>query len=156
MVLMGCVTVWNLMVARTYIQSSIPRELYEAACIDGASHITYFVRVVLPLSSTIIAVLCVYYAVAKWNDSFTGLVYLRDRDFLPLQTILREILATLQVDRTMAVELFDDTKDINNAMRIAEVVKYCAIVVSTGPAVLLYVFMQKYFIKGVMIGSLKG
>lgn len=158
MVLMGCVSVWNLMVARTYIQNSIPEELYEAAMLDGATHFQYFSRVILPLSKTIIAVLAVYYGVAKWNDYFTGLVYLRDRSLLPLQTVLREILATLQVDMTgdYMMTMADSAASLQEAVRIANVSKYCIIVVATGPVVILYAMMQKYFEKGVMIGSLKG
>lgn len=158
MILMGCVSVWNLMVARTYIQTSIPHELYEAAMLDGASHFDYFFRCVIPLSKTIIAVLAVYYGVSKWNDYFTGLVYLRDRELLPLQTILREILATLQVDRSgdYMLTISENAASISEAMRTANVAKYCIIVVAMGPVVILYAFLQKYFEKGVMIGSLKG
>lgn len=159
MIIINCVSVWNLMVARTYIASTVPNELYEAAVMDGANHFTYFLRVVLPLSGTIIAVLSVYYGVARWNDYFTALVYIRDRSKLPLQTILREVLATLQ-SSTSTDAFFsayaDNVKGMTDAIRKAEVAKYCCIVVSTGPAVLLYIFMQKYFVKGVMIGSLKG
>lgn len=158
MILMGCVSVWNLMVARTYIQTSIPQELYEASMLDGANHFQYFFRVVLPLCKTIIAVLVVYYGVSKWNDYFTGLVYLRDRSLLPLQTVLREILATLQVDKSgdYMMSMADSASSMSEAVRIANVAKYCIIVVATGPVVILYAFMQKYFEKGVMIGSLKG
>ena len=158
LILMGCVSVWNLMVARTYIQSNIPEELYEAAMLDGATHFQYFGKVVLPLSKTIIAVLAVYYGVAKWNDYFNGLVYIRDRALLPLQTVLREILATLQVDKTgdYMMSMADNAASMQEAMRIANVSKYCIIVVATGPVVILYAFLQKYFEKGVMIGSLKG
>lgn len=157
-ILMGSVSVWNLMVARTYIQTNIPGELYEAATIDGASHAQFFVKVVLPLSKTIMAVLAVYYGVAKWNDYFNGLVYLKDRNLLPLQTVLREILATLQVDKSgdYMMSMMDNADSLMEAMRIASVSKYCIIVVATGPVVILYAFMQKYFEKGVMIGSLKG
>lgn len=158
MILMGCVSVWNLMVARTYIQTSIPQELYEASMLDGANHFQYFFQIVLPLCKTIIAVLVVYYGVSKWNDYFTGLVYLRNRDLLPLQTVLREILATLQVDKSgdYMMSMADSAASMNEAVRIANVAKYCIIVVATGPVVILYTFMQKYFEKGVMIGSLKG
>ncbi len=159
MILMNLVSVWNLMVARTYIQTSIPNELYEAAVIDGANHFTYFFRCVLPLSGTIIAVLSVYYGVARWNDYFTGLVMLRDRSLYPLQLVLREILASLTSagsSDTFFAAYADDLGGLQEALRKAEVAKYCCIVVSTVPAVLLYVFMQKYFVKGVMIGSLKG
>jgi putative aldouronate transport system permease protein len=159
MILMNLMSVWNLMVARTYIATSIPNELYEAAVMDGANHFTYFLKCVLPLSGTIIAVLSVYYGVARWNDYFTGLIMLRDRKLLPLQTVLREILATLS-NTGKSEEFFaayaDNLGGLQEALRKAEVAKYCCIVVSTVPAVLLYIFMQKYFVKGVMIGSLKG
>ncbi len=157
-IFMGCVSVWNLMVARTFIQTSIPHELYEAAMLDGATHFQYFSKVVVPLSKTIIAVLAVYYGVAKWNDYFTGLVYLRDRHLYPLQTVLREILATLQVDKSgdYMMTMADSAETLAEATRVANVAKYCIIVVATGPVVILYAIMQKYFEKGVMIGSLKG
>ena len=159
MILMNLVSVWNLMVARTYIQTSIPHELYEAAVMDGSNHFTYFLKCVLPLSGTIIAVLSVYYGVARWNDYFTGLVFLRNRAYLPLQTILREILASLSISgnsESFFAAYADNLGGLQEAMRKAEVAKYCCIVVSTVPAVILYIFMQKYFVKGVMIGSLKG
>ena len=159
MILMNLVSVWNLMVARTYIQTSIPNELYEAAVMDGANHFTYFFRCVLPLSGTIVAVLSVYYGVARWNDYFTGLVMLRDRRLYPLQLVLREILASLTstgTSDTFFAAYADNLGGLQEALRKAEVAKYCCIVVSTVPEVLLYVFMQKYFVKGVMIGSLKG
>ena len=159
MIIINCVSVWNLMVARTYISSTVPNELYEAAAIDGASHFTYFFRIILPLSGTIIAVLAVYYGVARWNDYFTALVYIRDRAKLPLQTILREVIATLTTT-TSDSEFFSnyasDAKAISDAVRKAQVAKYCCIVVSTLPTIVLYVAMQKYFVKGVLIGSLKG
>ena len=156
MILMSAVSVWNLMVTRTYISTTIPTELYEAAKMDGASHFCYFFKMILPLSGTIIAVLSVYYGISHWNNYFTGLIYLRDRKYLPLQTILREILATLQVNTDMLAMMADDFENQAEIMRNAEIAKYCIIVVSTVPAVVLYVFMQKYFVKGVMIGSLKG
>lgn len=158
LILMGCISVWNLMVARTFIQTTIPGELYEAATLDGATHMQFFTKVVLPLSKTIVAVLAVYYGVAKWNDYFTGLVYIKHRNLLPLQTILREILASLQVSTTSdyMMSMADSAESMSEALRIANVSKYCIIVISTGPVVLLYAFLQKYFEKGVMIGSLKG
>ena len=158
MILMNLVSVWNLMVARTYIQTSIPHELYEAAVMDGSNHFTYFIKCVLPLSGTIIAVLSVYYGVSRWNDYFTGLVFLRNRAYLPLQTVLREILASLAVGNSDSFfeSYADNLGGLTEALRKAEVAKYCCIVVSTVPAVILYIFMQKYFVKGVMIGSLKG
>ena len=159
MIVINCVSVWNLMVARTYISSTVPNELFEAASIDGANHFTYFFRIVLPLSGTIIAVLAVYCGVARWNDYFSALVYIRDRAKLPLQTILREIIATLTTsasDADFFAAYANDAEAISEAVRKAQVAKYCCIVVSTAPTVLLYMLMQKYFVKGVLIGSLKG
>jgi putative aldouronate transport system permease protein len=158
MIIINAVSVWNLMVARTFIASNVPNELYEAAAIDGADHFTYFVKVVLPLSSTIIAVLAVYYGVARWNDYFTALVYIKDRFKLPLQTILREIIVSLtsNVSNMDLFNTYDDTAAIVAETRKAQVAKYCCIVVSTAPTILLYMAMQKYFVKGVLIGSIKG
>lgn len=157
-ILMGCVSVWNMMVARTYIETTIPEELYEAAVLDGATHFQFFSRVVLPLSKTIVAVLAVYYGVGKWNGYMTGLIYIKDKHKLPLQTVLRDILATLQVDRSsdLLTGLDASAASTLEAIRIANVSKYCVIVVSTLPIIILYVALQKYFEKGVMIGSLKG
>lgn len=156
-VMMGAVSVWNTMIARTFIQTSLPEGLYEAAEIDGASHAVYFFRIVLPLSTTIIAVLAVYYAVGRWNDYFTALIYLKDTEYWPLQTVLRQILASLSISGTDYAEaLGDDFANAAEAQRIANSVKYCSIIISTVPAVVLYVFLQDYFVKGVMIGSLKG
>ena len=158
MILMNLVSVWNLMVARTYIQTTIPEELYEAAVMDGAGHFTYFFKCVLPLSGTIIAVLSVYYGVARWNDYFTAHIMLKSRKLFPLQLILKEILASLTTGNsdTFFASYADNLGGLQEALRKAEVAKYCCIVVATVPAILLYVFMQKYFVKGVMIGSLKG
>jgi putative aldouronate transport system permease protein len=158
MVVLGVVSVWNLMITRTYITSNIPNELYDAAIMDGAGHFTFFFRVVLPLSGTIIAVLCVYCAVARWNDYFTALVYISSRKLLPLQTILRDIVASLNSSAASLIEDADkmDAMDVVSATKKAELAKYCSIVVSTVPAVVLYACMQKYFVKGVMVGSLKG
>jgi putative aldouronate transport system permease protein len=156
MIILNIVTAWNLMIARTYISTNIPNEMYDAAIIDGASHFIYFTRVVMPLSGAIIAVLSVYYGIGRWNDYFTALVYIRDRSLMPLQTILREIIASLNSSAGSMFSSDMEGIDIVALTRKAEVAKYCCIVVSTVPAVLLYVFMQKYFVKGVMLGSLKG
>lgn len=156
-VLMGCVSVWNVMLARTYITSTIPEALYEAATLDGATQLQYFVRIVIPLSGTIIAVLSVYYAVDKWNDYWTGLIYLQTRSYLPLQTILKETLASLQSSRELLMSMVSDTAAQDaELLNRAQVAKYCIIVVSTAPAVVLYLCMQRFFVKGVMIGSIKG
>lgn len=158
LILNGCVTVWNLMVARTFIQSTIPKDLQEAAMLDGATHFQYFFGVIVPLSKTIMAVLAVYSGVAKWNDYYNGVVYIRDRAKLPLQTLLKEILASTQIDLDgdFMLEALESGEALVEAIRVANVMKYCLIVVSTAPIVILYFLLQKYFEKGVMIGSLKG
>jgi len=155
MIILGSFSIWNMMVARVYIQTNIPRELHEAAVLDGSSHFQYFFRVVLPLSKTIMAVLVVYYGVGKWNDYFSGLVYLKDDNLLPLQTVLKDILASTQFN-AIEISAFEDIEAAQETRKLANIAKYCVIVVSTAPAVMLYSSMQKYFEKGVMIGSLKG
>ena len=157
-IITGCLSVWNLMVARTYIQTTIPEELHEAAILDGASHFQYFSKVVIPLSKTILAVLSVYYGVGKWNNYMTGLIYIKDDYKLPLQTVLRGILATLQIDRSSDyMELIEENSEsMLEAIRIANASKYCVIMISTLPVIILFVLLQKYFEKGIMIGSLKG
>ena len=157
MIIAGAISVWNLMIARTYVSNSIPSALYEAAMIDGANHFQVFFKIVLPLSKTIIAVLIVYYGVQRWNDYFTGLIYLRNRALLPLQTYLKEILASLQASSNILDQMDSYTiQDSVEALQRAEAAKYSIIVISTVPMILLYIIMQKYFVEGVMIGSLKG
>jgi putative aldouronate transport system permease protein len=155
-ILMGCVSVWNVMLARTYITSTIPEALYEASTLDGATQIQYFLRIVVPLCGTIIAVLSVYYGVDKWNDYWTGLIYINDRALLPLQTILKEILASLEMSREIIMSMRDNAESDAVLLQRAQIAKYCVIVVSTVPAVVLYLCMQKFFVKGVMVGSVKG
>ncbi len=158
LIISGCLTTWNLMVTRTYIQTTIPEDMFEAAALDGASHFQYFTKIVVPLSRTIIAVLAVYYGVAKWNNYYDGVVYIRDDAKLPLQTILSRILASLQVNLSdeVAHAMAEEIESLEHAYRIAQASKYCSIVVAALPVMLLYIFLQKYFEKGIMIGSLKG
>lgn len=159
MIIINCLSVWNLMIARTYISSNVPNELYEAAVIDGADHFRYFFRVVLPLSGTIIAVLCVYYGMARWNDYFTALVYIKTRAKEPLQIVLRNIIISAKANAAsdeLLVSYAGNAASLSELRRMAEVSKYCCVVVSTIPTVILYIFLQRYFVKGVMLGSLKG
>lgn len=156
-ILMGCVSVWNVMLARTYIRTTIPEALYEAAMLDGASQLRYFAHIVLPLSGTIIGVLSVYYGVSKWNDFWTGLLYIQTRSLLPLQSILKEILASLESSRELLMSLVSDSAEQDaELLNRAQIAKYCVIDVSTVPAVALYLVMQRFFAKGVMVGSIKG
>lgn len=155
-ILTGAVSVWNVMLARTYISSTIPETIYEAAMLDGASNWRYFINIVLPLCGTIIAVLTVYYGVAKWNDYWTGLVYITKEEYLPLQTALKHILASLETNREITNIANESSDNFAEIIARAQLAKYCVIVVSTVPAVALYLSMQKFFVKGVMIGSIKG
>lgn len=147
------VNVFNLIITRTFIEHSIPRELYEAASMDGCTHFTYFFKVIVPLSKAVISVIGLYYMVAHWNDFFTGLVYIRKNELQPLQIVLRDIL--------LANQVFSQGAGAGGAaggyaQRYADQVKYGVIIVSTLPILMVYPFVQKYFEKGVMIGSVKG
>jgi len=151
-VIPGAVSVWNLIIMRTYFQSSIPHEIQEAAMIDGCNNLQTLVRVVLPLSAPIVAVMILFYAVGHWNAFFNALLYLTDRKMFPLQVILREIL--IQEDMSEMASRLDDSL-IQYMMEI-EGLKYAVVVVANLPVLVLYPFLQKYFVKGVMIGALKG
>ena len=151
-VIPGAVSVWNLIIMRTYFQSSIPHEIQEAALIDGCNNLQTLVRIVIPLSAPIIAVMILFYAVGHWNAFFNALLYLTDRKMFPLQVILREIL--IQEDMSEMVSRLDDSL-IQYMMEI-EGLKYAVVVVANLPVLVLYPFLQKYFVKGVMIGALKG
>ena len=151
-ILMGAISVYNIIIARSFFSSSIPVDLYEAAQLDGCSNGRFFISIVVPLSKSIIAVIALYYAVAQWNGYFNALIYLSKQNQYPLQMVLREILLSsqsVQADVT-------DVDAIQEMQRIAATIKYGVIVVASLPMLLLYPFIQKYFVKGVMIGSVKG
>ena len=152
MVVPGALSVYNMILARTFIQSSIPPELFEAARIDGASDIGYFIRIVLPLSKAILAVLAVFSAVGHWNSYFNAMLYLNDLDKMPLQIIVREILVANNIDPSMIV----DHEAHAARQDLYDVLKYALIMVCTVPILLVYPFAQRYFASGVMIGSVKG
>ncbi|WMT39706.1 carbohydrate ABC transporter permease [Paenibacillus sp. D2_2] len=154
-IILGCVSMWNIIITRTFFQSTIPQELFEAAKIDGCGNIGYFIKVVLPLSKAIIAVLVVFSAVGQWNSFFNALIYLNDRNLIPLQLVLREILSS-QTQMMQQLELGIGDQDMAQKTFLAESVKYGIIIVSSLPVLCIYPFAQKYFVKGVMIGSLKG
>lgn len=143
----------NIAITRTYFQQSIPDELREAAFMDGCSHFVYLFKIVLPLSKAIFAVMALFYGTAQWNAFFSAMIYLSNRKLYPLQLVLREILMSTQIAKT--VEDVDETA-ISEKQKLAEVIKYGVIVVASLPVMLAYPFFQKYFVKGVMIGSLKG
>lgn len=151
-ILPGAIGAYNLIVARTFIQNSIPGELLEAAMMDGCSDFKYFIKIILPLSKAIIAVLILFYGVNFWNQYFNPMIYLNDRDLLPLTIFLKEILLASQIDPST----LSDPESAALLAELANVIKYALIVVSMIPVLLIYPFIQKYFVKGVMIGSVKG
>lgn len=153
-IILNSVVVWNTMIARTFLQTTVPKELYEAAVMDGCDHFKYLFRILIPTSQAIIVVLLLFYGVAQWNGFFKALIYLRDESMYPLQLILREILASTQVTQEMVDALNLD--DFNERARQAEMVKYGIILISALPLLAVYPFLQRYFVKGVMIGSVKG
>lgn len=148
----GAINVYNVMITRTYIETSIPRDLEESARIDGCSYFMYFLKFVLPLAKPIIAVIAMYYAVAHWNSYFSAFLYLSNDNLYPLQLFLREILINSQMNAGSITD-----PDMLLAMQgIADAMKYVVIVVSTLPLMCIYPFVQKHFVKGVMIGAVKG
>lgn len=151
LILPGAVPVYNMILARTFIQNSIPDELLEAARIDGCSDTKFFFKIVLPLSQAILAVLAIYSMVAHWNSYFSAMLYLNTQDKMPLQIILKQIL----VSNTITSDMIDPEL-MEARQALADVIKNALIVVSTAPIMCIYPFMQKYFVQGVMIGSLKG
>ncbi len=151
LILSGALSIYNMIIMRTFFQNSIPEELYDAARVDGISDIGYLLRIVMPLSQAIFAVMILYYAVGHWNSYFSAMLYLRDKKLWPLQLVLRGIL------NASRMELSVTDADTLAAMRdAAELLKYGVIVVSSVPVLVAYPFVQKYFQKGVMIGSVKG
>ena len=148
----GAIGVYNLIVCKTFIQNTIPNDLLEAAQIDGCSDFMYFIRVVLPLSKAIIAVLVLFYGVRHWNSYFNAMIYLNDKNLYPLTLFLREILMADQIDPSTV----SDPEMQAKLAQSAGVIKYALIVVSMVPVLLIYPFIQKYFVRGVMIGSVKG
>ena len=152
-------SVYNMIVTRVYFQSNVPEELYESARIDGASELRTFFSIALPLVKPIIAVMTLFFAVARWNDYFNALIYTTDNDYLPLQLVLRSILLNSQTALQKVDTSSMDADAIKNAARLAymaEAMKYALIVVSSAPLLIAYPFVQKHFVKGMMIGAVKG
>jgi multiple sugar transport system permease protein/putative aldouronate transport system permease protein len=152
MIIPGALSVYNMIIARTYIQTSIPTELLEASVIDGCKDIRYFSSIILPLSKPLISVIALFSAVGHWNSYFHAMIYLNTRSRYPLQIILREILVMNQIDLST---ISDPELYILITNRI-DVLKFALIIVATVPILCAYPFAQKYFIRGIMIGSLKG
>lgn len=151
MVLPSAMGVWNVILIKTYIQSSIPDEIFESAALDGCSDWKYFINMVIPLSKPIIAVMVLLYAVGKWNDFFSALLYLNDVNKQPLQLLLRNVLVTND-SGSLAMNLAQQM----SRQELKTQLQYSLIIVSSVPVMILYPFIQKYFVKGIMMGSIKG
>lgn len=152
MIIPSAMSTYNMIICRTYFVNSIPDELYEAGQLDGCTPFKYLLRVVVPLSKPILAVLVLYYGVAKWNSYFDAMIYLKNQTMVPLQIVLRDILILNQVDYTM----ISDASAIAAQRGLTDLLKYSTIVVASLPVLCIYPFVQKYFVKGVMIGAVKG
>jgi putative aldouronate transport system permease protein len=152
LILPGAVGVSNVIIARTYFQTSIPEELYEAGQLDGCSEAGFLLRIVLPLSVPIIAVLVMYYAVGHWNSYFNALIYIKDQDKQILQVVLKNILIESQMMEQMMV----DVAEYEERQGLSDLLKYSTIVIGSLPMLILYPFVQKHFVKGVMVGAIKG
>lgn len=152
MIIPSAMSTYNMIICRTYIVNSIPDELYEASQIDGCSPFKYMMKVIVPLSKPILAVLVLYYGVAKWNDYFTPMLYLYKDGLQPLTIIMREILIMGQVDMTKVT----DASAVSKLQGMSELLKYSTMVLASLPVMLLYPLIQKHLVKGVMIGAVKG
>jgi putative aldouronate transport system permease protein len=152
LVVPGAAGVFNIIIVRTFFQSTIPDEMREAAFIDGCSNTKFFLQIVIPLSKPIIAVMVLFHVVGFWNGFFDALIYLNDQSKYPLQLVLRNILVQNQVNSSMMA----DVESYAAKLRVTELIKYGVIIVASLPLLILYPFLQRYFVKGVMIGSIKG
>lgn len=153
MVIPGAIGVYNVIISRTYFQSTISEELRDAAVIDGFTNTKFLLKVVIPLSAPIISVMVLFHAVGHWNAFFNAYIYLSDRMKYPLQVFLREMLIKTQVDRSM---LGLNLEEVYESRQRVETLKYAVIIASSLPVLMVYPFIQRHFVKGVMIGSLKG
>lgn len=152
LVLPGALSVYNMIVAMTFFRNNLPLELLEAARVDGCSNTKFFFKIAMPLSSAIVAILVLYYGVGHWNSYYNALVYITTREKWPLQLVLRTVLV-------LSAGQLDNVKDVAELQRlqmVQELMKYSLIIVSSVPIMLVYPFIQRHFVKGVMIGSIKG
>ncbi|PZM62514.1 carbohydrate ABC transporter permease [Paenibacillus dendritiformis] len=151
LVLPGAVSVYNIIIMRTFFRTSVPYEVQEAAMIDGCTTLQILYRIMLPLSMPIIAVMVLFYSVDHWNSYFSALIYLTDRDKFPLQLILREILIQNQMDK-----MAGGASALSEQIMYGQAIKYAVVIVANLPVFLLYPFLQRYFVKGMTIGAIKG
>lgn len=143
---------YNLIIARTFFESSIPGEVRESAMLDGCSEFQFFCKIALPLSGAIIAIMVLFYGVAQWNTYFNAMIYIKDQSKYPLQLVLRNIL----IENQVSTDMVGDSALTALKMERALLIKYVSIIVSAAPLLIMYPFVQKHFVKGVLIGSVKG
>ena len=153
MIVPGAVSIYNALILRSFFMYGIPKSLEEAAVLDGANTFQMLLKVMLPLVKPTLAVLVLYYAVGHWNDYFSALIYINERKLLPLQSVLRDLLIVGKIDQTTS-EL--EMEAIVKKMKQVQTLKYSVIVVSTLPLMMVYPFVQRHFVKGIMIGAVKG
>ncbi len=156
MVILGATSMTNIIISRTFFQSNIPDELTEAARIDGCGNFRLFCQIVLPLSGAIVAVMALFFAVTHWNSYFVAMIYIRDQEWKPLQIVMREVLLQSQFNAEMLQQGGDTAGMLQEELKAAEQIRYALIVVASIPVMLLYPFIQKYFVKGVTVGAVKG
>ena len=156
LVLPGCLSVYNMIGARTFFKSNISEELYEAGEIDGCTQSRFFFQIALPLSKAIIAIMVLYYGVGHWNSYFSALLYISDQDKYPLQLVLRNILITNQTALSQTATTAAARAALQEQQQLIDVMKYSLIIISSVPVLIMYPLVQKHFVKGVMIGSVKG
>lgn len=154
MIIPNAVSMFNIIITRTYFINSIPEELHEATQLDGANTAQYLFKVVLPLSKPILAVITLFYAVGHWNDFYSALIYINSQQLLPLQSVLRKLLLSTQMTLQLTSSMSPD--EIMRKTQLAQTLKYSSIIVSTVPVLCLYPLVQKHFVKGIMVGSVKG
>ena len=155
MIIPGALNVWNMVITRTYFQKSIPEELLESAKLDGCTDLNYLTKIVLPLAKPILAVITLYYAVGHWNQFFNAMIYINTPELYPLQLVLRDILFTGEQAITASNGMMS-MEDILYRENLQQMLKYSVIVVSALPMLAMYPFVQKHFVKGIMVGALKG
>lgn len=156
LILPGSLSVYNMIVARTFFQQNISEELYEAAELDGCGHGRFFFNIALPLSKAIIAIMVLYYGVGHWNSYFSALLYMQTEDKYPLQLVLRSILVQNSAQLSQTVTSAAQQEALKKQQEAVELMKYSLIIISSIPVLILYPFIQKHFTKGIMIGSVKG
>ncbi len=156
LILPGALGVYNMIVARTFFKMNISEELYDAAMVDGCTETRFFFQIALPLSKAIIAIMVLYYGVGHWNSYFSALLYMKSESKFPLQLVLRSILVQNQSHLSQTVTTVAQQEAVEQKRQLMELMKYSLIIVSSMPVLIMYPLVQKHFVKGVMIGSIKG